>query len=162
MTLGLGSSSLIFPLPSLPHLSLSLSLAHLSLSVFPSTSLISLSQSCSLCLALSLPLSLSGHCGSSKCLTTEGKLAWRIRTAWHSKSGTKNFAKFLSIPPSSPSSSRLSPSLSRSLISSLEISLRRLSSGKLVTSAGLRQQLFSPTLTTGGWSDQEESRTERE
>lgn len=36
----------------------------------------------------------------------------------------------------------LSPTLSHSLISSLEISLRRLSAGKLVTSAGLRQQLF--------------------
>lgn len=39
------------------------------------------------------------------------------------------------------------PPTPRSPISSLEISLRRLSAGKLVTSAGLRQQ---PALTTEG------------
>lgn len=47
-----------------------------------------------------LPSAHWGHCESSKCLTTEGKLAWRIGSAWRSKSGTKNFAKFLSIHPS--------------------------------------------------------------
>lgn len=91
---------------------------------------------------------LLGHCESSKCLTTEGKLAWRIGSAWHSKSGTKNFAKFFFFSPSMPPASSLClplcPTLSHSLISSLEISLRRLSAGKLVTSAALRQQLFPP------------------
>lgn len=43
--------------------------------------------------------------GAVKCLTTPGKLARRIGSAWRSKSGTKNFAKLLSIhlsllPPS--------------------------------------------------------------
>lgn len=47
-------------------------------------------------------------------------------------------------PPSIP------PAFSLSLISSLEISLRRLSAGKLVTSVGLRQQPPPPpALTTG-------------
>lgn len=76
--------------------------------------------------------------GAVKCLTMEGKLAGRIGSAWHSKSGTKNFAKFLSIRPSLLPSSLTLP---HSLISFLEISLRRLSAGKLVSSAGLRQQL---------------------
>lgn len=47
-----------------------------------------------------LPSPHWGHCESSKCLTTEGKLAWRKGSAWRSNSGTKNFAKFLSIHPS--------------------------------------------------------------
>lgn len=74
-------------------------------------------------------------------------MAWRIGSAWRSKSGTKTSLSFSpSILPASVSVSlSLSPTLSRSLISSLEISLRRLSSGKLVTSAGLRQQLFPCT-----------------
>lgn len=38
-----------------------------------------------------------GIVGAAKCLTMEGKLTWRKGSAWHSKSGTKNFAKFLSI-----------------------------------------------------------------
>lgn len=46
----------------------------------------------------------------------------------------------LSFSPSSLLPSSLT--LSHSLISSLEISLRRLSAGKLVSFAGLRQQLF--------------------
>lgn len=46
--------------------------------------------------------------GAVKRLTTEGKLVGRIGSAWRSKSGTKNFAKFLSIHPSCL---RLSPFL---------------------------------------------------
>lgn len=63
--------------------------------------------------------------------------------------GLKTSVSFFSIlpPPPPPHLPSLSPSLPRSPISSLEISLRRLSAGKLVTSAGLRQQ---PGLTTEG------------
>lgn len=89
-----------------------------------------------------------GIVGAVKCLTMEGKLARRIGSAWHSKSGTKNFAKFLSIYPSLLPSSL---TLSHSLISFLEISLRRLSAGKLVSSAGPASAALSPALTTEQW-----------
>lgn len=58
---------------------------------------------------------------------------------------TLSLSVYVSLPPSfSPSPILPTP------IFSLEISLRRLSAGKLVTSAGLRQQLSSPALTTDG------------
>lgn len=88
--------------------------------------------------------SSEGIAGAVKCLTTVGKLAGRTGSAWRSKLGTKNFAKLLS---SVCHSCRRLFTLSHSLISSLEISLRRLSAGKLVSFTSLRQQLSS-TLTT--------------
>lgn len=96
------------------------------------------------------PLIAEGIVGAVKCLTMEGKLSWRIGSAWRSKSGTKTLLSFS--PSIHPSCLRLSPSFT--LISSLEISLRRLSAGKLVSSASLRQQLFHlhwPLSAEEGW-----------